>query len=69
MALVRSMLQIGCKAAELERMKLQMEIQKEQSERCRRQLEKCLNMATANLEKGGGRGGPVKNPKKEKEVE
>ena len=30
--LVRSMFQIGCKAAELERTKLQVEIQKEKSE-------------------------------------
>ena len=56
------MFQIGCKAAELEQTKLQMEIQKEKSEIRRKKLENQLKMAS----KGGGRGGPVKNPKKMK---
>ena len=56
------MFQVGCKVAELERTKLQTEIQKEKSEIRRRQLENRLKMAG----KGGGRGGPVKNPKKVK---
>ena len=60
--LVRSMFQVGHKAAELERRKVQMEIQKEKSEIRRRQLENRLKMAG----KGGGRGGPVKKPKKAK---
>ena len=60
--LVRSMFQVGHKVAELERTELQMEIQKEKSEIQRRQLENQLKMAG----KGGGRGGPVKNPKKSK---
>ena len=60
--LVRSMFQIGCKAAELERTKLQTEIQKEKSEIRRKQLENRLKMAS----KGGGQGGPVKNLKKMK---
>ena len=37
--LVRSMFQVGCKAAELERTKLQTEIQKEKREIRRKQLE------------------------------
>ena len=56
------MFQVGHKAAELEWTKLQMEIQKEKSEIRRRQLENQLKMAG----KGGGQGGPVKNPKKSK---
>ena len=48
--------------AELERTKLQTEIQKEKSEIRRRQLENRLKMA----DKGGGQGGPVKNSKKSK---
>ena len=64
--LVRSMFQIGRKAAKLERTKLQTEIQKERSEIQRKQLENRLKMATVNPGKGGGRGGPVKNPKKTK---
>ena len=67
--LVQSMFQMGCKAAELGRTKLQTEIQKEQSEIRRRQLEKHLAMATANPRKGGFKGGPVKNLKREKELE
>ena len=60
--LVRSMFQVGRKVAELERTKLQMEIQKEKSEIRKRQLENRLKMEN----KGGGGGGPVKNPKKTK---
>ena len=56
------MFQVGCKAAELEQTKLQMEIQKEKSEIRRKKLENLLKMAG----KGGGRGGPVKNLKKSK---
>ena len=54
------MFQVGRKAAELERVKLQMEIQKEKSEIRQKKLEKRLKMA----EKVGGRSGPAKNPKK-----
>ena len=50
------MFQVGCKATELERTKLQTEIQKEKSEIRRRQLETRLKMAG----KAGGRGRPVK---------
>ena len=60
--LVRSMVKVGRKAAELERVKLQMEIIKEQSELRRKRLEKRLKMAS----KAGGKGGPAKNPKKAK---
>ena len=60
---VRSMFQVGRKAAELERVKLQTEIQKEKSERRRKNLEKRLKMAG----KAGGRSGPAKNPKKTKQ--
>ena len=56
------MFQVGRKAAELEQAKLQMEIQKEKSEIRRKKLENQLKMAS----KGGGQGGPVKNPKKMK---
>ena len=56
------MFQIGWKVAELERVKLQMEIQKEKSEIRRKKLESQLKMAG----KAGGRGGPVKFPKKTK---
>ena len=56
------MFQIGPKAAELERAKLQVEIQKEKSEIRRKKLEKRLKMAG----KTGGRSGPAKNPKKMK---
>ena len=56
------MFQVGCKAAELERTKLQTEIQKEKSEIRRKKLENQLKMAG----KAGGRGRPVKNPKKTK---
>ena len=60
--LVRSMFQVGQKAAELEREKLQVEIQKEKSEIRQKKLEKRLEMAG----KAAGRSGPVKNPKKTK---
>ena len=43
--LVRSMFQVGRKAAELERVKLQAEIQKEKSEIRRKKLESRLKMA------------------------
>ena len=68
MDLVRSMFQIRCKVAELERTKLQMEIQKERSEIRQKQLENRLRMASANPNpgKGGGRSGQLKNPKKPK---
>ena len=60
--LVRSMFQVGRKAAELESAKLQTEIQKEKSEIRRKKLENRLKMAG----KAGGWGRPVKNPKKTK---
>ena len=56
------MFQVGWKAAELERVKPQTKIQKEKSEIRRKKLESQLKMAG----KAGGRGGPVKNPKKMK---
>ena len=56
------MFQVGRKAAELERAKLQTEIQREKSEIRRKKLENRLKMAG----KAGGCGGPVKNPKKTK---
>ena len=57
--LVRSMFQVGRKAAELERQKLQMEIQKEKSELRRKKLEKCVQMASSRDTKGGR----MKSPK------
>ena len=60
--LVRCMVKVGRKAAELERVKLQMEIQKERSEIRRKRLQNRLKMAS----KAGGKGGPAKNPKKAK---
>ena len=63
--LVRSMFQVGQKAAELEREKLQVEIQKEKSKIGRKKLEKRLKMAG----RVGGRSGPAKNPKKTKTKE
>ena len=60
--LVRSMFQVGRKAAELERVKLQMEIQKEKSELRRKKLEKQVKMSGT----AGGRGGLARNPKKMK---
>ena len=60
--LVRCMVKVGRKAAELERVKLQTEIQKERSEIRRKRLQNRLKMAR----KAGGKGGPAKNPKKAK---
>ena len=62
MDLVRSMVKVGRKAAELERVKLQTEIQKERSEIRWKRLENRLKMAS----KAGGKGGPAKIPKKMK---
>ena len=59
--LVWSMFQVGRKAAELKRQKLQAEIQKEKSEIRQKQLEKWLNMASGR----GTKGSCMKNPKKE----
>ena len=56
------MVKVGRKAAELERVKLQTEIQKERSEIRRKRLENRLKMAG----KAGGKGGPGKIPKKTK---
>ena len=56
------MFQVGWKVTELERVKLQTEIQKEKNEIRRKKLESQLKMAG----KAGGRGGLVKNPKKTK---
>ena len=56
------MFKIGPKAAELKRMKLQSEIQKEKSELRRKKLENRLKMSG----KAGGRSGPAKNLKKTK---
>ena len=60
--LVQSMVKVGRKAAELEQVKLQTEIQKERSEIRRKRLENTLKMAG----KAGGKGGPVKILKKMK---
>ena len=60
--LVQSMVKVGRKAAELERVKLQTEIQKEKSEIRRKRLENTLKMAG----KAGSKGGPAKIPKKMK---
>ena len=56
------MFQVGRKAAQLERTKLQSEIRKEKSEIRRRTLQKCIKMAS-----GGKKGGPMKNPRKQEE--
>ena len=61
--LVRSMVKVGCKAAELERVKLQAEIQKERSELRRKRLEKRVKMALGN----GTKGSRMKSPKQEEE--
>ena len=53
--LVQSMVKVGCKAAELERVKLQTEIQKEKSEIRWKRLENKLKMS-----KAGGKGGLAK---------
>ena len=58
--LVQSMVKVGRKAAQLERVKLQMEIIKEQSELRPKRLENRLKMSN----KAGGKGGLAKNPKK-----
>ena len=58
------MVKVGRKAAQLEQVKLQMEIIKEQSELRRKRLEKRVKMANK-----GGKGGPAKIPKKMKEPE
>ena len=58
--LVRSMFQVGRKAAELGRRKLQTEIQKEKNELQRKKLENRLKMSG----EAGGRSGLAKNPKK-----
>ena len=60
--LVQSMVKVVRKAAELERVKLQTEIQKERSEIRRKRLENSLKMAS----KAGGKGGLAKIPKKMK---
>ena len=54
--LVQSMVKVGRKAAELERVKLQTEIQKERSKIRRKRLENRLKMVS----KTGGKGGPAK---------
>ena len=56
------MFQVGWRVAELERAKLQMEIQKEKSEIRRKKLENRLKMAG----RGGSRSRPAKNLKKMK---
>ena len=56
------MVKVGCKAAELEQVKLQTEIIKEQSKLQWKRLENRLKMAS----KEGGKG-PAKNPKKTKQ--
>ena len=59
--LVQSMVKVGRKAAELERVKLQTEIQKGKSEIRRKRLENKLKMS-----KEGGKGGPAKKTVKPK---
>ena len=59
--LVQSMFKIGRKATELERLKLQAEIRKEESEITRKKLEKRVHMASSR----GTKGGRMKSPKKE----
>ena len=51
---MQSMVKVGRKAAELERVKLQTEIQKEKSKIRRKRLENKLKMS-----KVGGKGGPA----------
>ena len=60
--LVQCMVKVGRKAVELERVKLQTEIQKERNEIRRKRLQNRLKMAS----KAGGKGGPAKSPKKAK---
>ena len=62
--LVQSMVKVGRKAAELERVKLQTEIQKEKSEIRRKRLENKLKMS-----KEGGKGGPAKKTVKPEPME
>ena len=50
--IVRSMFQVGRKAAELEQQKLQTEMHKEKSELRRKKLEKCVQMASSRDTKG-----------------
>ena len=59
------MFQVGRKAAELERVKLEAEIQKEKSELRRKKLEEWLKMSG----KAGGQSGLAKNPRKTKAKE
>ena len=59
--LVQSMFKIGWKAAELERTKLQSEIQRQQSELRQKRLEKWLKMSSGR----GTKGGCMKSPKQE----
>ena len=61
--LVRSMVKVGRKAAELEPVKLQTEIIKEQSELRRKRLEKRVKMASGK----GTKGTRMKSPKQEEE--
>ena len=58
---VRSMVKVGRKAVELERVKLQAEIQKEKSEFRRKRLEKRSKMSSGR----GTKGGQMKSPKQE----
>ena len=60
--LVQSMVKVGPKAAQLERVKLQTEIIKEKSELRRKRLENRVRIGS----KAGGKGGPAKKPKKVK---
>ena len=60
---MRSMVKVGRKAAELERVKLQMEIIKEQSKLRRERLEKRVKMASGK----GTKGTRMKSPKQEEE--
>ena len=55
------MFKIGWKAAELERMKLQSEIRKEETKLRRKRLEKRVKMASGK----GAKGGRMKIPKQE----
>ena len=59
--LVRSMFKVGRKAAELEQVKLQVEIQKKKSELRRKRLEKGSKMSSEK----GTKGGRMKSPKQE----
>ena len=59
--LVQSMFKVDRKAVELERVKLQTEIQKEKSELRRKILEKRLKMSSGR----GTKGGRMKSPKQE----